>query len=562
MSQFRLPGRLAHRRLAATASALLLILALGTSVLAQPDAPERDQLTHRHLSTPTFEPPARVFSGSRALSNIWSDLAGPAGGHFVRALLPTQAGVLWISLIVALMVAFDFGRLSNPRNFELVGLLAIGFLLFDIMRFFDVLRDPTYFRLLDWVFTAIVAVSLALFGVALWRMRRPHGTPWRPNLPRRALVALTLVLLGGNVLMGLVHEPDDAGFYSNVGGQRLRESGTFPYGDPLFTVTPVATYTPVLYFAHIPFQMLLDPEPLNRASFDRAAFDAGEPYYLSPLLASQLATIMFHLLGVAALVLIGRRMANAEVAWGLAALYCGSAYVMGVGGDPDAIGGMTFISHIAPAAVSLMAFAALGRPIVAGTLLATAVATLYYPMFFIPAWLGYYWRDRKAALRFVAGLALATIVIGGPVLVRSQAADGRGLLGTILHDTMGHQQDPEAYGSSPFGFWGLRGGVRAWLNEPLVPGQYKTTPLFLVFTAFVVGTFFLARGATLGQLALLTGALAIGAQMWKIHGTGVYVTWWYPFLLLGLFAGRARSEAPPAPRVEPARAPETVEGLA
>jgi hypothetical protein len=539
---------------------LSLILGVGAAVDAQSAPPERERLTHRHLSTPGFEPPPRVFSGGRALSNIWSDLSGPAGERFLQALLPTQSGVLWISLIVALMVAFDFGRLANPRNFELLGLLAIGFLLFDVMRFFEYLQDPTYFRLMDWVFTGIVAVSLVMFAVALWRVRRPHRTPWQPNLPRRALMTLALLLLAGNVAIGLIKPPDDAGFYSNVGGQRLRESGTFPYGDPLFTVTPVATYTPIFFFAHIPFQMLLDPEPVNRGSFDRAAFDAGEPYYLPPLMASQLATVSFHVFGVIALILTGRRMAGPEVAWGIAALYCGSAYVMGVGGEHEAINGMTFISHIAPAAVSLLAFAALGWPLLAGALLATGVATLYYPMFFIPAWLGYYWHDRKAVLRFVGGLALATVVIGGPVLLKSQPADGRGLIGTILYDTMGHQQDPEAYGSSPFGFWGLRGGVRAWLQTPLVAGQYNTTPLFLAFAMFVVGTFFLARGSTLGQLALLTGALAIGAQMWKIHGTGVYVTWWYAFLLLGLFAGQAGTPRAPAP--QPAGLSEEVRGLA
>jgi MFS family permease len=266
-------------------------------------------------------------------------------------------------------------------------------------------------------------------------------------------------------------------------------------------------------------------------------FDGGLPYYLPPLLATQLTTIAFHLLGVAALFIAARRQAGHQVAWGLTALYCGSAYVMGVGGTGDMIGGMTFISHIAPPAVSLLAFACLPRPLLAGTFLATAVATLFYPMFFIPAWLGYYWGNRTAVFHFIAGMALATVLIGVPVLTSSQAAEGRGLIGTILHDTMGHQQDPAAYGSSPFGFWGLRGGIRETLREPLVAGNYNTSPSFLIFAVFVVAAFFLARGSTLAQLALLTGALAIGAQMWKIHATGVYVTWYYPFLLLGLFAG-------------------------
>jgi hypothetical protein len=528
----------AARALAVLVSVILLASAAGSVLLAQPD-PERDRLIPRHLETPDFEPPPRIHSGGRAMSNVWADLTGRAGADFLRGLLPAQGAVLWISLIVALVVAFDFTRLRNPRNLELLALLAVGFLLFDVMRFFDVLQDPTYYRVMDWVFTAIVAVSLLLFGLALWRLRRPHAVPWRPNLPRGALVTLTLLLLTLNVAIGLLRQPDDSGWLSNVGAQRLRERGMFPYGDPLFRGTPVATYSPIFYLAHIPFQKLLDPEPVNPAPFNRAAFEAGLPYYLPPERATQLTTVSFHLLGVAALIVAARRLAGSEVAWGVAALYCGSAYVMGVGGSRDMIGGMTFISHIAPPAVSLLAFASLSRPLLAGALLATAVATLFYPMFFIPAWFGYYWGSRGAVVRFVAGLALATVVILAPVLARSQPADGRGLVGTILHDTMGHQQDPAAYGSSPFGFWGLRGGVRAWLREPLVAGQFNTSPMFLIFAAFVVGAFFLARGISPPQLALLTAALAIGAQMWKIHGTGVYVTWYYPFLLLGLFAGGA-----------------------
>ena len=98
-----------------------------------------------------------------------------------------------------------------------------------------------------------------------------------------------------------------------------------------------------------------------------------------------------------------RRTLGTQGAWGVAALYCGSAYVIGVGGEREMIGGMTFASHIAPAAVTLAAFAALTRPMAAGALLATAMATLFWPAFLFPAWLGYYWRAwpdaRKRGLR-------------------------------------------------------------------------------------------------------------------------------------------------------------------
>ncbi len=295
--------------------------------------------------------------------------------------------------------------------------------------------------------------------------------------------------------------------------------------------------SPILYYSHLVYQVLLSPVPLNPPD-PRPAFGV---YVLPPELASKLATITFHLVGVAALFVAARRTSGSRSAWGIVALYCGSAYIMGVGGAREMIGGMTFASHIAPAAVTMAAFAALPRPALAGALLATAMATLFWPAFLFPAWLGYYWPNRKRARDYVLGFIVACLLIGVPVVLRSQRIEGRGLIGTIIHETQGHQQDPNAYGSSPFGFWGLRDDVRELLRDPIVEGQPNSSPAFLIFAVFVVGSFFLARGRTEVQLALLTGALAIGSQLWKIHGTGVYVAWYYGFLLLGFLGHRASS---------------------
>ena len=366
--------------------------------------------------------------------------------------MPTQGATLWISVIVMLVVAFDFNRLSHPRNIELLALLPIGFLLFDVMGFFELFQDPVYWRLMDWVFIGIMAVSLFLLGRALVRMRHPHEDAWRPNLDRRALMAIALLLLAMNLAAGLLRGIDDVGFYTNLGAQRLRERGMFPYGDPLLTNTPGATYSPILYYSHLVYQVLLAPIPLNPPD-PRPEFGV---YVLPPVLASKLATMTFHLIGVGALFIAARRMLGSQAAWGVVALYCGSAYVMGVGGEREMIGGVTFASHIAPAAVTMAAFAALTRPALAGALLATAMATLFWPAFLFPAWLGYYWRSRARRARFVIGFVVASLLIGVPVLLRSQAIEGRGMISTILHETQGHQQDPNAYGSSPFGFWGLR----------------------------------------------------------------------------------------------------------
>ena len=72
-------------------------------------------------------------------------------------------------------------------------------------------------------------------------------------------------------------------------------------------------------------------------------------------------------------------------------------------------------------------------------------------------------------------------------------------------------------------------------------GQAASTPMFMIVAVFAACAFFTARGATPQQLALLSAASAILAVTWKILGTGVYGTWYYPFLLIGFFARRPES---------------------
>jgi hypothetical protein len=518
----------------------LLVLAVWTVLvsLAACAPLERETLTARQLETPRFDPPPPPTG--TALGELRQDLTGEPGRSLLTKFVPSQGAVLVIALLVMLVIGIDWNHLRHPRNLELLALLPIGFLLFDCMRYFELFQDPIYWRLMDAVFIAIMAVSVLLLTRALIRMQRPHSEPWRPYLPKNALMVIALALLGLNVMTALLRQPDDVGFYTNLGAQRLRERAMFPYGDPLLTNTPGATYSPILYFSHLAYQVLLGP--VQNPPDPKPEFGV---YVLPPMLASQLATTTFHIAGVLGLLIAARRLIGAHAAWGVVALYCGSAYVMGVGGERDMINGMVFASHIAPAAVTLLAFAVLPWPWASGALLATAAWTLFYPAFFFPAWAGYYSRSRSRLVAFVGGFAIAGLVIGVPVLLRSQPIEGRGLIGTILHETQGHQQDPNAYGSSPFGFWGQRGGIRAMLRDPLVPEQPNTAPAFLLFAAFVVGAFFLARHRTELQLALLTGALGIASQLWKIHGTGVYVTWYYGFLLLGFLAHQTRSAAEP-----------------
>src|SRR5205085_1610658 len=117
------------------------------------------------------------------------------------------------------------------------------------------------------------------------------------------------------------------------------------------------------------------------------------------------------------------------------------------GGPKGLACGLTYISHIVPSALVLLALAVTRWPAVSGALLALGAGTVYYPAFFFPAMLGWFATARKgAALRFAAGF----VVMG----------------------------------------------------------------------------------------ALLAAAIAAAVQLWKTQATGTYVEWYYPLLLIGLFADR------------------------
>jgi hypothetical protein len=504
---------------------------------------EREVL--RQVYTPKFDPIPEMLSARDLIVGLRDNLRSDRGQSFLRSWVPNQGGALWLSLLVMLAIGFNFKRPGDPRNIALVAMQALGFLFFDILRFLDILHEPYAVTLMDWVFCGIVFVNVLLMGLAVWRVVHPLTAAWRPSLPVPALVSAAVLLIAVDLFAAAVRPPDDAGFFVNLGGQRLRERGLLPYGDPILTGTPAAGYGPLLYAAHVPFQLVFDPAPANAVSSPNPPLGADSTYVLPPSAATKLCTIAFHLLGLVALFRIGRAHAGPEVGWALVALYAGSACVLGVGGEAYFIGGMTFVSHIAPAAVTLTAFAAIDRPAAAAVLLTTAAGVGFYPAFLAPTWLGFYWDRPAARRRFLTMLAISGAILAVAVLLLSRPAAGRGLVGTILWDTFGHHTDPEGYGFSPFSFWGQRGGIRGWLMAPLVGTSGLTTPAFLAFVTFACGSFALARRRAAPALALVTAAVIIGANLLKIHPTGTYVAWFYPFLLIGFLTAGSGSAADP-----------------
>lgn len=458
-------------------------------------------------------------------------------------LVPNPAGALWIGLGVALVLFGDFSHVKSTRNLALLGLLLLAPFLAQLLR----LNEVPASSLAAWVFTVVYAITA---GYAVWAgalAMRPPGSPWRPNPDVRALRVMVGVLFVLNAIVVFGRFPDDAGYYSNLGGQRWRETGTIPYGDKLLkgpespAFGAAATYGPVLYASHVPFQIMLgapsNPPDMNPK--DRA-------YRRPPVLATQLACVTYYLLGLFSLYVVVRRLHNRRLALAAVALYAGSPYILGLGGPTAVITGLAYISHVAPSAVMLAALALIHRPALAGALLAVAAGVLFVPAFVFPLWLGWMFWRRAGAGRFTLGFAAVGAVLSAIVIWSTHAPPGASPIAMFLESTLEHQEGvgERAYGASMFGFWGSHPGLAAFWQTPLISESSLFKPTFLLYAALAIATFFLARGRSIPQLAGLTAMLLAAVQLWKTHAAGSYVEWYYPFLLIALLSAGAATDQP------------------
>lgn len=452
----------------------------------------------------------------------------------VSRLVPNQGGALWLGLVVSFLVFGDFNSLRSRRNVVLCGLLLVA---------------PLMVGVIDWHGRAAVLVFTLIYfataGYTLWALRlglRGSSLAWTPNPGRTGLLVLLAAVLFINAVVVFGRPPDDAGYYTNLGGLRWTETGVLPYADPELKGPDspahgaAATYGPLLYAAHLPFQLALGTHR------NPAELSPQDPSYVRPPnLATQLACFTFHLLGLFALFRVLEPMAGVKAAIGAVVLYAGSPYVLGLGGEKFLAGGLVYISHIAPAAMTLLAFLSLHRPFVSGALLAAGAGLLYYPAFFFPLWLGWFTWRRAGAVRFAAGFVLVGLLITLLVVAFTPAPPGENAVSLFLESTVEHQEGvgSDEYGLSEFGFWGNHPWLASFWHAPLFGSGSLFKPAFLVYAALCMAAFFLARGGDRPALAAFTAMLAAGIQLWKSHAAGTYVEWYYPFLLIALIGGGA-----------------------
>ena len=197
---------------------------------------------------------------------------------------------------------------------------------------------------------------------------------------------------------------------------------------------------------------------------------ADESYIRPPRFATQATAFAYFLLRCSRSTASLPRIAGIDLGISAAILFAASPYVIGLGGERFLIGGLVYISHIAPPAMVLLALLAVRRPLVSGLLLSAAAGLLFYPAFLFPLWLGWFSRSRRNALVFATGFLGGGLLIAGFVVAFTPATGEAGSVSLFLESTVEHQEGigDREYGTSSLGFWGTHPRLARFWQSPLV----------------------------------------------------------------------------------------------
>ena len=254
-----------------------------------------------------------------------------------------------------------------------------------------------------------------------------------------------------------------------------------------------------------PFSKFSDTSYQANDSVDPAQPEARRRAMIRTV-ATRAVTIMAHLAVVIGIVWIGfRHFGSIHTGVATATLYLLTFYTSQFTSQMD---------HVVPAMLLVWAVATYRRPVIAGILLGLAGGLIYYPLFLLPLWCGFYWR--RGMFRFIFGVALALGLLVGILALTSpdQAA-----LTAQLKQMFGWRNP---FDVDPTGFW-----------------QYFEhvfrIPVLALFAAVCIGLALWPAQKNLGTLLSCSAAVMIGAQFWHANNGGLYMAWYLPLLVLTIF---------------------------
>ena len=445
---------------------------------------------------------------------------------FGGAILDEPIVWYWICAVFLLGLA-DLRRPRSLRNLDLVVLLSFS--------------ASLEFHARGHVFAgaALAYPPLAyLVARCVWigfRGRRGDPSP-RPLPPVWLLAAMTVFLLGFRVGLNVQqsHGVIDVGYAGVIGASRIVH-GQSPYGHmPVEDERPACgpadssgeirlriqtngrceaanptgdTYGPVAYLAYVPAVL---------------AFPWSGRWDTLP--AAHAAAIVWDLIAVLGLTLVGLRFGGARLGVTLAfawAAYPFTAYAL-LSDTNDAI----------MPALLVWGFLALDYAATRGAAVALAGWTKFVSLAVAPLWLTYPRFEPRQALRYLAGLTIATLASFSILLLEPNLWDA---LKTFWNRTIPTQVNRQ----SPFSIWD-------W-------GQYhaKGIPdlhlvqrvLEVVVAGFAVAVAFVPRRKGPLELAALTAAVLLGIELVLTHWFYLYLPWVLPFVALALFLPAAADEA-------------------
>ena len=180
---------------------------------------------------------------------------------------------------------------------------------------------------------------------------------------------------------------------------------------------------------------------------------------------------------------------------------------------------VTKVNHLLPAALIVWAVAAHRLPTVAGSLLGLACGTLFFPIFLLPIWMGFYWG--RGAMKFGTALILTFALLLGSLLLTSADTNGfvRQTLGSIDWSVLKFQDDEGV------GFWSLYNPA------------YRI-PVFATFIVLLVTLTVWPLKKNIETLLANSAAIIVATQFWYPDQGGIYVLWYLPLMLVVTFRPR------------------------
>lgn len=391
----------------------------------------------------------------------------------------------YISSLMIIGIFFKFHRFFSVRNLDIIGLIALapGLLLVTHQK-----EQLGYV----WLF-CVGGFFLVRLLVDPLMVRRPF---LEPNLSAAGLTftaAALLVFLLANVVTSRPTQGD------LEGARRLEQilaRKQVPIGQS--SLDQYGPGYPFFYvFASFANKAFL---PLHEGDSEQARREELE------VATARMTAILAHLALVAALIVTGlRHFDNIHTGVAAAALYLLLPYTAQMTSRVD---------NIVPAALLTWAAAAYRRPMIAGVLVGLAGGVIYYPLFLLPLWCGFYWQ--RGMFRFLGGTALALgLLIASLSFTSSDAAH----FAEQMRQMFGFRNPLEVQLS---GFWEYHD--RAF-----------RIPVMVAFVALCGSLAIWPPQKNFGTLVSCSAAVMLGTQFWHVQHGGIYMAWYLPLLILTVF---------------------------